>query len=180
MVFTQPLNNTPLLEWIQNTTIEERVALLEIKVVVIQDDISGIEEDVTDLDEDVTLLEGDVNFLFDETVIQDERIYNLEQTSIEIDEEVEGYNLLMHKNIDENKFNPMNFDRYHFVTDLQATTTTLDFRVTVLEENGGSGGNSSVVELEVRVEALEGRAADHETRISTVEFDLAGTFNVNY
>ena len=39
----------------------------------------------------IGLLEGDVDFLFDETVIQDERIYDLEQTSIEIDEEVEGH-----------------------------------------------------------------------------------------
>ena len=50
----------------------------------------------------------------------------------------------------------------------------LDFRVTVLEENGGDGGNSSIAELEVRVEALEGTAADHETRISTSEIDLNG------
>ena len=69
---------------IQNTTIEERVTLLEIQVVVIQDDIVGIQDDVTELDEDVTLLEGDVNFLFDEQVIQDERLLNLEQTTIRI------------------------------------------------------------------------------------------------
>ena len=69
---------------IQNATIEERVTLLEIQVVEIQ-------EDVTEVDERIGLLEGDVDFLFDEKVIQDERIYNLEQTSIEIDEEVEGH-----------------------------------------------------------------------------------------
>ena len=55
---------------IQNATIEERVALLEIQVDEIEDD--------------VTLLEGDVNFLFEETIIQDERNFNLEQTSIGI------------------------------------------------------------------------------------------------
>ena len=48
---------------IQNTTIEERVALLEIQV--------------ADLDQDV-------NFLFDEQVIQDESIFSLEQTSLDI------------------------------------------------------------------------------------------------
>ena len=69
---------------IQNNTIEEQVTLLEIQVVVIQDDIAGIEADITELDEDVTLLEGDVNFLFDEQVIQDERLLNLEQTPIGI------------------------------------------------------------------------------------------------
>ena len=50
----------------------------------------------------------------------------------------------------------------------------LDFRVTALEENGGGDGNSSVAELEVRVEALEGTAADHETRISAAETDING------
>ena len=63
---------------------------------------------------------------------------------------------------------------------MQATTTTLDFRVTILEENGGSDGNSSVAELEVRVEELEGTAADHETRISSAELDVTGTCFANY
>ena len=44
-----------------------------------------------------------------------------------------------------------------------------------MEENGGGDGNSSVAELEVRVETLEGTTADHETRIST-ESDVAGMF----
>ena len=43
-----------------------------------------IEEDLTDLGDDMMVLEGNVDFLFDETVIQDERIFNLEQTSIGI------------------------------------------------------------------------------------------------
>ena len=67
----------------QNTTIEERVTLLEIQVVEIQEDVSGLDEDVTAFGVDLTELEGDVNFLFAETVIQDERIFTLEQTSIE-------------------------------------------------------------------------------------------------
>ena len=57
---------------------------------------------------------------------------------------------------------------------LQDTTLALDFRVTALEENGGGDGNSSVAELEVRVETLEETAADHETRISAVEVDVSG------
>ena len=77
------------------------MTLLEIQVVVIQDDIAGIRDDVTELDEDLTGLDQDVNFLFDEQVIQDERIFTLEQTSIEIDEEVESefsfYILLLNK-----------------------------------------------------------------------------------
>ena len=61
-----------------------------------------------------------------------------------------------------------------FVSDLQDTTLALEFRVTVLEENGGDDGNSSVTELEVRVETLEGTSADHETRIAATESDLTG------
>ena len=66
------------------------------------------------------------------------------------------------------------FHDFIFITDLQDTTLALDFRVTALEENGGSDGNSSVAELEVRVETLEGTAANHETRISAAEFDING------
>ena len=57
-----------------NDTLEERVALLETQVTVIQDD-------VTDLEVNLMELQGDVNFLFDEQVIQDERLLNLEKTS---------------------------------------------------------------------------------------------------
>ena len=60
------------------------------------------------------------------------------------------------------------------MADLQGTTLALDFRVTALEENGGSDGNSSVAELEVRVETLEETAADHGTRISAAELDING------
>ena len=59
-----------LLDMVQNTTIEERVSLLELQV--------------TDLEEDVTDLDQDVNFLFDEQVIQDERLLNVEETSDQV------------------------------------------------------------------------------------------------
>ena len=35
-----------------------------------------------------------------------------------------------------------------------------------------------MAELEVRVETLEGTAADHETRISTIETDINGTVHI--
>ena len=65
---------------------------------------------------------------------------------------------------------------YIVIAGLQATTLALDLRVTVLEENGGDDGNSSVAELEVRVETLEGTAADHETRISETQSDVTGRY----
>ena len=51
--------------------------------------------------------------------------------------------------------------------------------MTVLEENGGGDGNSSVAELEVRVEILEGTASDHEIRISATESDLTGSLRTS-
>ena len=65
----------------QNATIEERVALLEIQVIEIEEDIAEIDEDMSDLDHDV-------NFLFDEQVIQDERLFQLETESGEIQDDI--------------------------------------------------------------------------------------------
>ena len=71
------------LEQSQNSTLEERVELLEIQVVVIQDELMDLDEDV--------------DFLFDGQIIQDERLLNLEETSTGIlgelnviDEAIEG------------------------------------------------------------------------------------------
>ena len=79
------LTNQPyiFLELNQNNTLEERVSLLELQVIDIQ-------QDVTALGVDLVELEGDVNFLFDETVIQDERLFQLETETETIEEEVEG------------------------------------------------------------------------------------------
>ena len=43
-----------------------------------------------------------------------------------------------------------------------------------MEENGRRGGNSSVAELEVRVEELEGTVVDQETRLTAAENGLEG------
>ena len=50
--------------------------LLEGQVVVIQDEVSDIELDV--------------NFLFDEEIIQDERLFSLEQISIDVDAQLDA------------------------------------------------------------------------------------------
>ena len=70
----------------QNMTVEERVTILESQVV-------EIEEDITVLGVGLTGISEDVDFLFDEQVIQDERIFTLEQTSIETSNEVDGKNI---------------------------------------------------------------------------------------
>ena len=67
---------------------------------------------------------------------------------------------------------------YQFcITVLQDTTLALDFRITVLEENGGNDGNSTVAELEERVEELEGSVDGLETRLLTAESEITGTFS---
>ena len=65
-----------IVELMQNITIEERVALLEIQV--------------TDLEQNVADLDADVNFLFDETVLQDEMILTLEQDYDVINQDLDG------------------------------------------------------------------------------------------
>ena len=74
-------NISSFVELIENATIEERVSLLEVQVVQIQEDVTGLGVDLTGLDEDV-------GFLFDEQVIQDERLLNLETETEEIDEQL--------------------------------------------------------------------------------------------
>ena len=72
-----------LLDLAQNSTIEERVSLLELQV-------ADLEENMVDLDEDV-------DFLFDDQLIQDERLLNLEEATdvinaqlVTVDDELEG------------------------------------------------------------------------------------------
>ena len=53
------------------------MTLLEEQVVDLHDDITVIQGDLVDLDENV-------DFLFDKQIIQDERLLELEQTSVEV------------------------------------------------------------------------------------------------
>ena len=86
----------------QNITIEERVALLEIKV--------------ADIEGDISVLIENVDFLFDETVIQDERIFTLEQTSIETNEDVDSnFHLIMNQSFDQKKHRTwVKYFTFHF------------------------------------------------------------------
>ena len=70
---------------VQNNTIEERVSILEAQVVDLQEGMVVMEGDVEDLDEDV-------DFLFDEQVIQDQRLLGLEQTSDQVVAELADIN----------------------------------------------------------------------------------------
>ena len=58
----------------QNITIEERVEILEGQVVIIQNRVSDTETDV--------------DFLFDEQIIQDERLFSLEEETKEINDQL--------------------------------------------------------------------------------------------
>ena len=74
-----------LAELFQNSTIEERVALLEVQMSDVREDLATTDENVADLDQDV-------NFLFDEQIIQDERLFSLEQTANDVDDNLDLVN----------------------------------------------------------------------------------------
>ena len=69
----------------QNSTIEERVALLEVQMSDVREDLATTDENVADLDQDV-------NFLFDEQIIQDERLFSLEQMANDVDDNLDLVN----------------------------------------------------------------------------------------
>ena len=71
------------LKVIVNSTLEERVEMLEIQMVQAENDIDNLELDLTEL-------EGDVDFLFDDQLIQNQRIFNLEEESSVLNEDVQG------------------------------------------------------------------------------------------
>ena len=50
--------------------------------------MSDIREDITEINEDVTGLDQNVNFLFDEQIIQDQRLFALETEKEEIEEDI--------------------------------------------------------------------------------------------
>ena len=52
--------------------------------------------------------------------------------------------------------------------------------MTSLEENTGDSGNSSIAELEVRVEALEDTTANQDTRLLTAEENIQGNVSDNF
>ena len=61
--------------------------------------MENLEGQVVEIEEDIADLDQDVNFLFDETVIQDERLFQLEQTTdsinaelVAVDDELETIN----------------------------------------------------------------------------------------
>ena len=66
---------------------------------------------------------------------------------------------------------------YTVIVDLEITSVHLDARITILEENGGDDANSSVAELEARVETLEGTVVVHETRLTVNEENIEGFQN---
>ena len=54
--------------------------------------MSDVREDLATTDENVADLDQDVNFLFDEQIIQDERLFSLEQTANDVDDNLDLVN----------------------------------------------------------------------------------------
>ena len=86
------LYKTPatVVEMVLNSTLEERVTVLEIQVTDIREDITEIDEDVTAVTQNVEDLDENVDFLFDEQVIQDERLLGLENRVLNAESNVDG------------------------------------------------------------------------------------------
>ena len=131
---------------LQNLTIKEWVSLLEMQVVEIEEDVSGLSVDLTEV-------ERDVNFLFDEQIIQDEKLFDLEETSDQVVVELTKVNA----NIQGRKFEFVPYlifvliwtQLMHNFSYFFSLAQIFDFRVTALEENGGGDGDSSVAGLEI-------------------------------
>ena len=68
---------TNVSDLMQNNTIEERGSLLEVQVADLREDVTVVQGDVVELNDDVDLM-------FEEQVIQDERLLNLEETSDQV------------------------------------------------------------------------------------------------
>ena len=66
------------------------MTILESQVVELEEDLTVLDEDFTGLEVDLTELDEYVDFLFDEQIIQDERLLTLEQENDIIDDELES------------------------------------------------------------------------------------------
>ena len=64
-----------------DTTIEEKITILEFQVADLTKDITDLGLEVTDLGDDIDVIDGEVAVLFADQVIQDERILELEADS---------------------------------------------------------------------------------------------------
>ena len=62
---------------------------------VLEIQVTDIREDITEIDEDVTAVAENVDFLFDEQVIQDERLLGLENRVLDVENNVDGRNPLL-------------------------------------------------------------------------------------
>ena len=140
---------------IQNTTIDERVTLLELQMMEVQEDMVEVQEEVMQLEDQTAFLSDEVVILGDTQVLQDQRIYDLEQETSGKVSYTQVYNL-------------------YFMAErvMLCSSSDLDDRVEILEENGGAGGN--VTALEKRVTVLEVTATNHEERLITAEADIEG------
>ena len=63
----------------QNDTVEERVTLLEIQM----DEVQG----------DVSMNEGDISLLFNQQIIQDQRLFDLEDDTSNLEQSVKSKNV---------------------------------------------------------------------------------------
>ena len=66
---------------LNDTTIEERVTILEFQVSGLTQDVTDLGVEVTDLGDEIDVIDGEVAVIFAGQIIQDERILELEADS---------------------------------------------------------------------------------------------------
>ena len=66
---------------LNDTTIEERVTILEFQMADLTEDVTALGFEVTDLGDEVDVIDGEIAVILAGQVIQDERILELETDS---------------------------------------------------------------------------------------------------
>ena len=139
-------DNTP--QQMNETELEERVALLELQmnsvisdVAIVTEDVTTLDAEVNDLEEDVeaqlTLLQSDISFIQSGQLTQDERIQALEGSMesvagnlVMVDEAISELNTILQS------LNATVSEVMQIVEDLDGALVTLESRLDALELNG--------------------------------------------
>ena len=100
-----------------DTTIEERVAVLEFQMSTVFEDITAVNADITTINGDIMAISDDITTLEDDVTDLDEDLES-QLTIIAAEQVLQDERLLAIEENDQGTFNPFtrNFDTYPFMT----------------------------------------------------------------
>ena len=152
---------------LNDTNLEERVAVLEFQMENVQDDLIFVTSDVSNLGTELTDLEEDIESQI--TIIQADQTVQ-DQRLLDVEDEVE----LVGRGVVtlEETVNEVTVSN----TQLNASVTELDSRVTTLESQNGTNDNitDELNELNQRVDALDDDITDVENIVSNLDEVVTG------